>query len=580
MATAQVIYDHTFKTKSERDEFPFDVWQEAREKCKRDLWYLSQILAKEEIGKSHNLLIERVHKPICELFVHKDPCKTIAEQDLQYKDRLLLYPRGTLKSTIDRYDAVQWILCFPDIRILILTGEAKLAKDFVRRIKNLFRVREGHESLFQKLFPEYLIGENDQESDEKFYCPCREADHEPTVWANSIGANLSGWHCDVMKCDDVLTDENSRTQDGRETLQIKFDTVGELLEPWGYRDIIGTRYAPDDLYGVIIKRSTEESNPLLYACQSSWKVKAHAVQKNIFELTPEDVDLLFAEKLPFKVLRKKLLSNETVFRCQQLNEPVAGSDITFDLDVLHAHQCQLSAVPDQGTIFVSWDWAMSGASSGDMSCGAVGKVTEDGKLFILELVFGRFKPSELAFQIVNLTKKYAPKVTVIEKSNGAELLQLEIQRQAMLYNVALNIHWAVVSNEKDAKRNRIKGLEVLLNSNRLWFAPGPWIDKTFDQFHRYTGERKNKGRHDDIPDAIAYLQLFVPSNVAMTDDEKKAVDDEEEKRIAEERARAYHAMMFATRGDNDPTDELLPTMPDRTPRSALNDVFGGNGMHV
>ena len=51
----------------------------------------------------------------------------------------------------------------------------------------------------------------------------------------------------------------------------------------------------------------------------------------------------------------------------------------------------------------------------------------------------------------------------------------------------------------------------MLKNDRLWFVQGPWIDETFSQLMRYTGEKKNRGRKDDIPDAISMLQIFLPA---------------------------------------------------------------------
>jgi hypothetical protein len=62
--------------------------------------------------------------------VKKDPTFTtfekFATQYTDLKDRLLLVPRGGFKSSIDMADCVQWIICFPAVTILILTGVYKL----------------------------------------------------------------------------------------------------------------------------------------------------------------------------------------------------------------------------------------------------------------------------------------------------------------------------------------------------------------------------------------------------------------------------------------------------------------------
>jgi len=70
------------------------------------------------------------------------------------------------------------------------------------------------------------------------------------------------------------------------------------------------------------------------------------------------------------------------------------------------------------------------------------------------------------------------------------------------------ISYQNTKTDPDAKFNRIKDVEILLANNRLWFqASAMWNDEMLKQFILYTGERKNKGRKDDIPDAISILKM-------------------------------------------------------------------------
>src|SRR6202790_879405 len=96
-----------------------------RHRCRTNLFFLAGAI----LGKS---MYEHVHRPITNFFVQKDnsqlPDKYTLKQLHQCiyaldatKERLLLYPRSSYKSTLNVIDCVQWIINFPDIRILILT---------------------------------------------------------------------------------------------------------------------------------------------------------------------------------------------------------------------------------------------------------------------------------------------------------------------------------------------------------------------------------------------------------------------------------------------------------------------------
>jgi hypothetical protein len=546
----------------------FQEWLDLRDRARKDLFWLATAV----LGK---FFTEFTHREMFNQFVQKnfDGCfpkdytlqhvhraidkqVRVDENGEETKDMLLLFPRGFHKSTADGVDCVQWLLNVPDIRILILTGEFKLAAAFMKEIKEYFNLPVSADPKpIHLLFPEYVLTGLDGSSMQPMECPARKhSQKEASLWVNSIDANLSGWHCDLKKGDDVVTDNNCNSPDAREKLKEKFDGTDNLLDEWGFSDNIGTRYWTDDWYSKRVRPDDlEDLVPIKYFCKACWTVKPEYQEVPLKQLEEHMVILTFPEKATFKSLRKKLLKNERQFRNQQLNEPTDSSEdsgfkIAFTEDALRAHLYPLTAAPKIGDIFLAWDWAPSSGKYSDYSCGVVARVViepqpnlADGtpvpaisKLVILDIIFDKWKPSELAFQIIMLNKKWNPKQAIIEKSNGAELLQMELQRQALRYATTLNIYWKPLDIKADAKRNRIKGLETLLNTDRLWFVAGSWTDEMMRQLLRYTGERKNRGRKDDIPDAMSFLPFFLPSTIQ--NEETKLMMEAQEKLAAQKRS--------------------------------------------
>jgi hypothetical protein len=132
---------------------------------------------------------------------------------------------------------------------------------------------------------------------------------------------------------------------------------------------------------------------------------------------------------------------------------------------------------------------------------------------ILDIVYGKWIPSEQALQIVLFNKKWNPKSTLIEASLGSNLLWDAIRTRAVQYGVTIDAPvWKPPSTQPNAKRSRIIGLETLLDEQRLSFVAGPWLDEMIHQFTGYTGRKKNSGRKDDIPDAMSYLSFFLPNS--------------------------------------------------------------------
>lgn len=540
-----------------KSSIDFVKWLELRDRCRKDLFFLlTKVLGWTRI-------IERVHKPVCDFFPYLDfdnvyhDGYTLEEVQaalqrvcvkLVSNEFLLLDPRGAFKSTIDSGFCVQVLLNAPDLRIFIVTGEFENAISFLKQIKKYFWHADPDQppSMLQQLFPEYTLTGKDGETATPLECPARihTGQKEPSLWVNAINATLASKHCDIFIGDDVISDRNSITPELRVGLKNKYDNAQNLLDEWGILINIGTRYAggaDPDWYGS--RLSIKELAPLNYFCRAAWKVRPGREKIGIKDLKEEDVELLFPEKLTYAVLRKKMLSNERDFRCQQLNEPQNDiAAIQFNEDTLRECLIQSTKVPPACDIVIAWDWAATSAEKSDYSAGAVGAIDRNTlELYVLEIDYGRWKSSTLAEKIVYLAKRHNPRVILIEKSNGSELLQNEIQRLAMRLRVATPIMWLQVDNNADAKANRIKGVETLVNEHRIKFVQGQWVDEMFAQFIRFTGERKNRGRKDDIPDAVSMLTHFLPKEAT---ESSKTLTHEELEEIRREAELGYQQQAF------------------------------------
>jgi len=548
-------------------DVPFDTWIEMRDRARKDLYWLGKLILKKDLTRCHiapcylmfvqkdfdgvyhdDYTIGEVHQAI----ERQRRDRTVKEEYENYlgpltsKDMLWLDPRGAFKSTLDGIDCVQWMLNCPDIRILILTGEYKLALAFMSEVKGYFyRPEKEDPTLLQQLFPEYILTGEDGSSKQPLLCPARvHVQVSPTVWCNSIDANLSGWHCDIRKMDDVVTDENSNNQDARGpegSLKMKIDGSDNLVDEWGFTDMVGTRYYTDDYYGERIKTRGPEA-PLRYLCRPAWQVKPEYANVPLLQIKAEMVNLLFPEKLSFRSLRQKLSKNILMFRCQQLNEPAGDLDsITFSEDVLRSRI--VPKAPGDGEKFIAWDTSYAKSSDADYSAGACGeivKIGEEWELFVIEVIYGKWRPSELDHRIIQFELKHRPKATIFEEPIESQRMKSDIQRLALTRQCPLNIIWKKAAIEADAKRNRIKSLETLLADDRMHFVAGAWVDETFQQFCRFTGIRKNRGRKDDIPDAIAYLQFFMPTT--QNNEELKRLQVEKEEKA---RQQAQYDRIFA-----------------------------------
>jgi len=662
----------------------FDQWLYARDQARKELyWFATQVFDLD--------LQPHVHKVVCDQFVSKNfdgvyhegyrlkedfqaalsrqsriphvwmqiaeyqpetlgdfghyvPDPIEAEKAANFaRTMILLDPRGFFKSSIDAVDCIQWIINCPDIRILIVSGVIKLAEQFLSMVKQVpaprkrrsFYLPKGvRPDAFHLLFPEFVIrgvaGTSDEPiriSQDAAGLQHHSSAGDPTLGVISVPSSLSGFHNDVLKFDDIVTDTNSNNQETREAILFKADGAVNLLMPWGWHDIIGTRYFPDDYYG--LTKKTHEENPEMYNLKyferACWKVKDEykdVEQRNIYDLTEEMVILTFPElagtaHASWLDLRKRM-KNERSFRCQQLNQPVWGdeSSISFDRILLENHKTKTLAdiIPmpgmrDTGYVYGAIDLARENKQFSDFTALAIGKVyqedqtavpldmanwtpPENGRwvMVVLDVQFGKWSQTEIATRIAAMNDKWRPRQWYGEDTGGLQLLKERITDVSRTtYGHWPYIRWNTPDNSENAKRNRIKGIETLLRTNRLFFLIAPWTTEVFEQLEKYKGQKSSRYFKDDVPDVLSQLTRFIPSLMTLS---KRELEQLAVQKDAEYRDYLRREMKKVIFGDDSggfgmalpvsywPDAQSTPEEPKGPMGGIAGKFFRGNGLRA
>jgi hypothetical protein len=551
-------------TESERNEL--------RRRYQTNLWLMATELC--------DVPLRPIHREICEFFIQKDPDKPI-EQQSTIRERLLLFPRHGWKTTIDALDAVNWIINFPLVRVAIQTGDSDLAKAIVGTIKSYFTVSgwdgerdargepiwndKAHPTMFQRLFTEHCVCENDKGAEDYFITPARKNPKwnktgrhipDPTVYAISIESATSGWRCDVLKNDDILTDQNIRSSQRVVVIHRRFNMSHKLLPKWGYRDTIGTRYENDDTYGklmfvwgigqeVVYGNFKDEVKGFHYLCRPAWWLKGTGpdgvgeLQCKYFAPTldsrEEDCEYLDTEIWDFKFLHDDMLMDPKVHSGQYLNNPTLAGEVDFTREGLLKCFIDWTQMPVYAKTFAIADLAYSDKRGRDFTVIAIGAWHNEA-LWIKDIIRGRFRPEEMPESIVSAIRDY-PEVQLmgIEESVGARWLKTDIYASAERQGIKLpQIVWIPLGQgEKNAKENRIKGLVPLYKNHRLFFASNMQteVEEVIREFISSRGKR-------DIPDAISRFVEYAHQG-SRTEDKKEAID-----RRRQAREQAQFDMIF------------------------------------
>jgi phage terminase large subunit-like protein len=483
--------------------------------------------------------VHDTHQEICNgFFVAKDPTKKtfkqFATEYVDLKERLLLVPRGGFKSSIDMADCVQYLICWPETTIMILTGVLDLAIDFVKEIRGHFKLDDGeHETInlfetkkaikprtmadgtplmFQVLFAEHCIAKDDGKATE-FQTPASSLiEKECSIFAASIDQNLSGWHVGVMKLDDVVTNENSRTVDRIKNINKQVEINNAMLHPYGFYDKIGTWYDSNDTYGEDIKHLAEcEKNgePIklkLYLRPAWWPTLASAKAGKVeTEMIEADWELWFnvPGQLTYEFLKAKSHRPET-FAIKYLNDPTKAHIIKFPRELLLRRTIHSNLLPQTGLVVITVDTAYSTKSWADYTV-ILTSLIYGGRFYIIDMKRGRFNEFELPAIIAGACKQWNPKRLCIEDSVGVKWLGREIYKEMDKLRVRVPIEFVPLGqgNKTNAKDMKAKPVLRYLGDERLLFANQcVGLEELYTELSNFGTAA---GTHDDIVSALSIL---------------------------------------------------------------------------
>jgi hypothetical protein len=621
-------YSASWRTQLDGTQLSFDDWKAYRRRCITDVvWFGNFVLGKdfqpEPHGQWANELFPQLEPALLSLpekFGQKDIAKAFTSMS-EVRQRCLISARSSFKSTFSTIFTLALVLAFAgSVRVLVCTATQPLAKGFARSFRSMLTLRDpNNPSLLNQLWPEHCISPDEGKSLE-YTSPFRQLDAliEPTLMATSvISEGQAGMRYDLAVMDDCAEISNSSTPETRSRTQERIDMLRELGEPYSLTNYVGTPISPGtsteedpgDLYSVLLRREeknrAEGADPkLLYTICPAWTVKP-GVSKKAWNptLTEEEVDLLFPARLTFKYLMGKLkecLATDTsakVFRQQSLVSWVPDDEseitVTFSEALLRSRlrpRSFFDATSLPGTpIHLALDRAWSVSARADFSAISVVRVQpvveekRENALVVLDVVFGRWKESELITNICRVIEKHKTSSWVLEKDKGHEELVLGVRKMCSLKNLVMpHVLLRDVRNEAKAKAIKIKQLEAPLVDGRFWLVSASWNDACIQAFIRFDGIKRSgstDNSKDDVPDSIATAyQVWGPRAISEVIDpeEMETKRREADEEGARERRRHFYNAMFS--GDA-PQRAPQPVGEEQRQREAdpRLKIFGRNG---
>jgi predicted phage terminase large subunit-like protein len=175
---------------------------------------------------------------------------------------LQLAPRGYGKSTILTITrAVFEIIRNPNIRILIASNTQLQSEVFLREIK--FHLE--HNPRVREYFGSFA-SDDKWDIREIVVAPRTSSAKESTITCVGVGGPVASRHYDIIIADDLVDEENSRTEIQRDKVKTWwYKTLVPCCEPDGKIYVLGTRYHYLDLYGHLIKSEYADKHQVIPA---------------------------------------------------------------------------------------------------------------------------------------------------------------------------------------------------------------------------------------------------------------------------------------------------------------------------
>ncbi len=501
---------------------------ELKRSCQTDPYLLADRILRRPGQKP---LVPNCHLRILETLPTPSPDIPFEEWSA-LRTSVILAPRGSLKSTLICAWCVSAILSYPDIEIMVISGEGSLSESLSRKIQMSLRHK-----ILELLFPEFQPAKSKvsklakKVNVDEYFCPARSEDNlsrDATVQTSSLGAAKAGAHAMVLIYEDVCNEKNQATEESALKVLSQYEDCAPILSPGGLEIFGGTRWQDDDeldLSQVIVSNCENDfkmtgERTLNYTCLPIWELRKDGGPTELAErlerekahkLKPTDVVWLWDALRSPKLMRLYRESYKT-FACQYLMQPnlAAVKRVIFGTGLLDSQTVDSYhlPLPHLSDLLLNADLAGVSSEYGDDCCAQV--LMRDfttGKLFLIDGFCRPFSNStELCFALVTLIRDYNVKLARIENSLGSRMLEgelLAVAEKMGLKNLAAKLVWEVPENTADAKRKRIFALANAMQRDRIQVYSGyKDLDILRTQLSKFTSVSKIRGK-DDAADCLS-----------------------------------------------------------------------------
>jgi len=411
---------------------------------------------------------------------HKEVLDFCQRPDLKRKG--ILMPRYFLKSTTITCSMPLWLwLRNNNVKSLIVTETTDKATDSIVFIRGQIEKN----ALLRRIFPEVIMSDKwkreNRWSAAAVDFPNTGVSKDPSIRALGVGVASQGIHVDHAFLDDIIGQKDMLSVIEAQNTWKWFGNVEELtitpdytLPHASYIYLIGTHYAPEDIYDRV-RKTRSEYRWMHVPCEDdqgepTWPEKLTKEGIQAMKDDPERAILFYTQ-----MQNDPMKSGLTTFRPEwkkfyvwDKNED--GEDLIVWTDQRgEPHATRLKELDISGTV----DPATVGDAMKTACRTAVVVVGVHRKLgakFVLEAWAKKIRqPSELYEEIFKYHKKYRPRKWGIETFSQQNWVKKIIMDAARDKNIPIYLRDLPKDTGRDAKNRRIESLQEDFASGQIYF---------------------------------------------------------------------------------------------------------------
>lgn len=453
--------------------------------------------------------------------------------------QLVLLPRDHQKSALAAFRVAWEITRNPAIRILYISATSKLAMKQLKFIKDIMT-----SDIYRFYWPEMI---NEEESKREKWAETEfSVDHpkrkeesvrDSTVFTAGLTTTIVGLHCDIAVLDDIVTEDNTYSPDGREKVETQASYLASIAGTDSRVWVVGTRYHPLDLYGTMMQQIVDvyDENGLSINSYSLYEVYQREVEDRgdgtgnfLWPRQQRPDGKWFGFNADELAKKRAQYYDKGKFNAQYYNNPNDTGSATIKRDMFQyydrKHIKQESGYTyykdKRLNIFASIDFAYSMSKRADYTCIIVVGIDSQHNYFVLDI--DRFK--------TNLISEYYAHLLPLYQKWGFRKLRMEVTAAQSvivkdLKDNYIRAHGLALSIEDNMPRLKSKEerIEAVLQSkyanHQMWHYVGGNCELLEEELVL------QKPPHDDIKDSLASCVETAVAPAKMSSHKNKIVAD-------------------------------------------------------